>query len=101
MISSASSRRPRAYRNLVAVAAFVVITLFLKLSFYSGHASGLANGKRPISKTFVVASVEKDDISWIGEYLPEWEVMRYVVDSPSANLSVPENKGQEAMAYLT
>jgi hypothetical protein len=101
MISSASSRRPRAYRNLIAVAAFLTITLFLKFSFYTDHAEGVANKKRPTSKRFVVASVQKDDISWIHEHLPEWEVTRYIVDNPSANLSVPENKGQEAMAYLT
>ena len=34
-------------------------------------------------------------------YLPGWSRSVYVVDDPSAKLTVPKNKGREAMVYLT
>ena len=52
-------------------------------------------------KVFVVASMEKDDTAWISEHLPDWELIRYVVDNPEAEYTVPVNKGREAMTYLT
>lgn len=52
-------------------------------------------------KVLVVASMEKDDTTWIEEHLPDWQLVRYVVDNPSAQYTVPKNKGREAMVYLT
>ncbi len=49
----------------------------------------------------VVASLESDDVSWIQRYLPDWYTYRYVADNPRAPLTVPKNKGHEAMIYLT
>lgn len=49
----------------------------------------------------VVASTAQEDSSWLERYLPEWRAHRYVVNNASAPLTVPANKGREAMVYLT
>ncbi|KAH6849869.1 hypothetical protein B0I37DRAFT_99349 [Chaetomium sp. MPI-CAGE-AT-0009] len=49
----------------------------------------------------VVASVSAEDTTWVHRFLPGWARSVYVVDEPSAQLTVPENKGREAMVYLT
>jgi len=54
-----------------------------------------------ISKTIVASSVKGDDISWMHEFLPDWEPNVYVMNDPTANLTVAQNKGNEAAAYLT
>ena len=53
------------------------------------------------SKAFVVASTRAEDTSWIEEYFPDWTLIRYVVDDPEADYTVPRSKGREAMVYLT
>lgn len=49
----------------------------------------------------VVASMKKDNTSWLYEYFPDWHKSIYVVDDPSADLTVAHNKGRESMVYLT
>ena len=50
----------------------------------------------------VVASMKADDTTWVDRYLPYgWRAHKYVVDDPYAPLTVPANKGREAMVYLT
>ncbi|KAI1077759.1 hypothetical protein F5B20DRAFT_572000 [Whalleya microplaca] len=49
----------------------------------------------------VVASTKKEDTSWLHKYVPHWRKNIYVVDKPHAPLTVPQNKGNEAMVYLT
>lgn len=49
----------------------------------------------------VVASLKSENTSWVHEYLPDWPASIYVVDDPDAPLTVPKNKGNEAMVYLT
>jgi hypothetical protein len=49
----------------------------------------------------VVASLSTEDTAWVHRYLPGWARSVYVVDDPSARLTVPQNKGREAMVYLT
>ncbi|EGD93733.1 hypothetical protein TESG_01266 [Trichophyton tonsurans CBS 112818] len=56
------------------------------------------------SRELVVASVKADDTAWIREQLAGWKANIYVADADAASnpgLSVPVNKGREAMAYLT
>ncbi|KAL8403105.1 hypothetical protein RB594_008387 [Gaeumannomyces avenae] len=64
-----------------------------------------------LTKALVVASTSKDDTSWLAS-IPRregggggdggWDVFHYVVDAPlSPGLTVPANKGNEAMVYLT
>ena len=49
----------------------------------------------------VIASQKKDDVAWLQERPSGWQQFIYVVDDDSANLTVPTNKGREAMVYLT
>ncbi|KAI0521710.1 hypothetical protein F5B22DRAFT_595940 [Xylaria bambusicola] len=49
----------------------------------------------------VVASVKAEDTTWFHTYLPSWHKNIYVADDPLAPLTVPRNKGREAMVYLT
>ncbi|TVY23461.1 hypothetical protein LHYA1_G008385 [Lachnellula hyalina] len=89
-------------RIIVGFLGLSVIAVSLRISYYSQHlVMSTEEGKGSPSKTLVVATVEKDDISWLHKHLPEWDVSRYVVDDASASLTVPKNKGQEAMTYLT
>lgn len=52
-------------------------------------------------KELVVASLKGDDVSWLYDNITEWTKNIYVVDDPSAKLTVPINKGRESMVYLT
>ncbi|KAK4101453.1 hypothetical protein N658DRAFT_386029, partial [Parathielavia hyrcaniae] len=49
----------------------------------------------------VVASLRREDTTWVHLFLPAWLRSVYVVDDPSAELTVPKNKGREAMVYLS
>lgn len=57
-----------------------------------------------ISKALVVASTTQDDTAWLSE-IPSslnWTINHYRVDAPlTPQLSVPSNRGNEAMVYLT
>ena len=55
----------------------------------------------PLRKHLVVASIKKENTSWIQEQLPDWNASIYVADDPQASLTVPQNKGREGMAFLT
>ncbi|KAK8077188.1 hypothetical protein PG996_003358 [Apiospora saccharicola] len=59
-------------------------------------------GKPPPEVEIVGASLKSDDTSWFQRRLPrEWSKRIYVVDDSHASLTVPKNKGREAMVYLT
>ncbi|KAI1189177.1 hypothetical protein F5B17DRAFT_392274 [Nemania serpens] len=49
----------------------------------------------------VVASIKSENTSWIPTLLPELHANIYVADDSKAPLTVPVNKGREAMVYLT
>lgn len=49
----------------------------------------------------VVASQTKDNTTWLRENYKSWRKEIYVVDDATARLTVPVNKGREAMVYLT
>jgi hypothetical protein len=49
----------------------------------------------------VVASMRRENVSWLHDYLPDWKKNIYVVDDPDADLTVPTNKGREAMVFLS
>lgn len=55
----------------------------------------------PEKKELVVASMAKDDVRWLEEFFGDWKRNVYVVDDESASLTVPRNKGREAMPFLT
>lgn len=49
----------------------------------------------------VVASLKQQNTSWYLTYFPDWKSNIYIVDEATAPLTVPQNKGNEAMVYLT
>ncbi|KAI0893137.1 hypothetical protein F4806DRAFT_477131 [Annulohypoxylon nitens] len=49
----------------------------------------------------VVASTSDEDASWVYRHFPQWNPKVYIVDDPLTLLTVPKNKGREAMVYLT
>lgn len=74
-----------------------------------GHESGLSGAEPSIPPAkhddniveMVVASMKRENVTWLHEYLPQWKKNIYVVDDPEAELTVPANKGREAMVFLT
>lgn len=66
----------------------------------SGQATPLRQPQR-VEKDLVVASMKKDDVSWLFEFFPDWHKSVYVVNDPEAELTVKLNKGRESMVYLT
>ena len=98
-----------ARRSLPCLIAFVCLSAWLitrDFAFSDISASSQNNNAsegRPYrgDVELVVASLEAEDSSWISSYLPDWYAHIYVVDDPGAPLTVPKNKGREAMVYLT
>lgn len=99
-----------------AVLMVVIVTLLLSyLYFDMPVVSKLATSIVPTAQDdsnsssttegphveFVVASLKGDDTSWFKQYIPRWKANIYIVDDASAPLTVPKNKGREAMVYLT
>ncbi|KAF2477122.1 uncharacterized protein BDR25DRAFT_309419 [Lindgomyces ingoldianus] len=70
-----------------------------------GHATSPDKNKtkpaKPEQKELVVASLSGDDTSWLDEFFGSWRKNIYVVNNVSAPLTVPVNKGREAMPFLT
>lgn len=97
----------RNLRGLFAVALGLILVGLLWRAPFLGMPTPAAvtdNDRKPsgsISKTLVVASKTQDNTSWLHEHLPDWDVRRFVVDGSSQQLTVPKNKGREAMVYLT
>ncbi|XWW97544.1 hypothetical protein V2A60_005528 [Cordyceps javanica] len=50
---------------------------------------------------FIVATTKQENVTWLGDYLLDWPKNIYVVDDRKAALTVPQNKGHEAMVFLT
>lgn len=49
----------------------------------------------------VVASRKHENTRWLQGHFDAWLKFIYVTDDPRAELTVPVNKGREAMVYLT
>ncbi|KAF7713994.1 Uncharacterized protein PECH_006148 [Penicillium ucsense] len=71
----------------------------------SGQASQeqLTPLARPRQKELVIAAMSHDNMSWVEENVPDWHANIYRADvAPGkASLTVPVNKGNEAMVFLT
>ena len=52
-------------------------------------------------KELVFAATSSSNMSWVQEELPSWTANIYRADDKEAALTVPVNKGNEAMVYLT
>jgi hypothetical protein len=85
----------------MGLASLAIIWALLTAILHLQHPSTVGKSASPYSKTLVVASLENDDTFWLFDHLPDWKVERFVVDNPLARLTVPQNKGREAMVYLT
>lgn len=112
------SPRQRSNRvNLIGLCVGAIIVFFLfrdallpSSSTGSSSASGSAASRAKALATsqrqsdndveMVVASMKHENVSWLDEYLPEWKKNIYVVDDNKAKLTVPMNKGREAMVFL-
>lgn len=57
----------------------------------------------PNEREIVLAAMRSTDLSWVEDNLHEWRVNVYRADMSSGQgrLTVPMNKGNEAMVYLT
>ena len=89
-------------RALFLLAGFIATIVLLKITFASSKDEVPIVAAKPHSaRTLVVSSMKKDNTSWIEEGLPDWTLRRYIVDDPTATYTVPQNKGREAMVYLT
>ncbi|KAI0487755.1 hypothetical protein F4859DRAFT_510323 [Xylaria cf. heliscus] len=68
-----------------------------------GESHQAVEQKKPDDRELelVVASVQAEDTSWFHTHLPDWHKNIYIADDPHAPLTVPRNKGREAMVYLT
>ncbi|KAH0286430.1 hypothetical protein KCU62_g6747, partial [Aureobasidium sp. EXF-3399] len=53
------------------------------------------------TRGLTIARMKHEDTSWVDEEDLDLEQYIYVVDDPEASLRVPQNKGHEAMVYLT
>ncbi|KAJ5649226.1 uncharacterized protein N7484_002949 [Penicillium longicatenatum] len=59
---------------------------------------------RPVEKELVIAAMKKSDMSWVEQNVPaDWITNIYRADAAEgeAEFTVPDNKGNEAMVYLT
>ncbi|KAM5472951.1 hypothetical protein MauCBS54593_002664 [Microsporum audouinii] len=71
------------------------------------HDTGSAKSPIALAKhdddtvEMVVASMKRENTTWLHDYLPGWKKNIYVVDDHNAELTVPMNKGREAMVFLT
>jgi Protein of unknown function (DUF3431) len=109
MVSVASMvTRYRDSAKLGCVSVFIFLAL--TWNFFHRSNESQSQNRNPKSeatspsrepKRLVVASLKEEDTTWLAKRLPDWPVSRYVVDDPAANLTVPIEKGREAMVYLT
>ncbi|KAH0556769.1 hypothetical protein GP486_005441 [Trichoglossum hirsutum] len=82
----------------------VFISVLFLLFFFpipNHNTPSTSESERSPEKELVVASLKDEDTLWLSEFFPDWRTNIYVVNDPSAPLTVPKNKGREAIAYLT
>ncbi|TVY85527.1 hypothetical protein LSUE1_G000375 [Lachnellula suecica] len=84
----------------------LLAALFVSLIFYLTRSSP---PKKPIdpyphlTKSLVIAATTSSNLTWLPGALASshWTPHVYTTDSPNAALTVPVNKGNEAMVYLS
>lgn len=53
-------------------------------------------------RAVVVGKLQREDVGWVGDKLPDWQRAIYTIDNPtSGQLHTLVNKGHEAMAFLS
>lgn len=92
-------------RWILALLALIVFGYIVRSFFVAPSPPLVPEPQGIIPPTFrkelVVASLRDDDTSWLQKNLPDWKANIYVVNNKAAPLTVPVNKGREAMVYLT
>ncbi|KAF2007496.1 hypothetical protein P154DRAFT_420509 [Amniculicola lignicola CBS 123094] len=69
-----------------------------RLPFYPGTPKPLGSN---YSRVLVLPKLKSEHVGWISKELPGLKTVIYEVEEPSAEYTVPKNKGHEAMVYLT
>ena len=98
-------RRGPKLTSLSTLVLLLFCVWFLVLIPFLSRHGGLSfrpqrpNRAPPIE--LVVASTKHENTTWVHQHLPEWSRKVYVVDDPQNALTVPVNKGREAMVFLT
>ncbi|KAL1971170.1 hypothetical protein VTN77DRAFT_122 [Rasamsonia byssochlamydoides] len=98
------SKRRDHCRLLAYLALGLALTVIIYQLARNRYREGflLYHDDRPAAdKELVFAATHDSDMSWVSEYLSDWRANIYRVDDSWAALTVPQNKGHEAMAYLT
>lgn len=96
----------RSFRTVgLPVVALVVCASVLLITQFGDGGVPEIPGRRATDSLhpveIVVASMKHEDTSWVQQHLPDWSHSIFIVDDSSAKLTVPKNKGREAMVYLT
>lgn len=105
----------RRYRRIISICISCTTILFITHHFYPGLISEpdvrlqentndtprKPEVRQIEEKELVVASMAGDDTTWLEEFFDTWKRNVYVVNNASAPLTVPRNKGREAMPFLT
>jgi hypothetical protein len=95
-----SSRQFIRAGTLMATFFLLVIGyMYLQLPLPANISSSLRLTEPTVE--LVVASLKGDDVSWLHDFIPKWTPHVYIVNDQKALLTVPRNKGREAMVYLT
>ncbi|KAK4241877.1 hypothetical protein C8A03DRAFT_11876 [Achaetomium macrosporum] len=99
-----TSRGLLARISVLPITILVICTWLLILQFHPqwGRIPSVDTPfVQPPPVEIVVASLKSENTSWVHRYLPGWSRRIYIVDDLSAPLTVPRNKGREAMVYLS
>ncbi len=106
-------RRARASHARLAVVLIVVILSIIWLNRASdlgakrSETEGQAEQhtalllRQRYSAVLVFGKLWNQNTDWTARDLPGFKTAAYVVDDPTASLSLPRNKGREAMVYLS
>jgi len=101
MASWRGTRRRHIALVFLLAAAFLYFFQRQPTNTMYDHTGRLKQKPGSSETEMVVASMKKENTTWLQSAVPEWKKNIYVVDDPRAQLTVPVNKGREAMVFLT
>ncbi|KAJ5182437.1 Protein of unknown function DUF3431 [Penicillium capsulatum] len=109
-----SGSRSRAVVIFTLIAAGLLVTYHLVLRHDDVQVQDADNADldwgishhqpiHPVHRELVFAAMQRSNMSWVNENVPQWPANIYRADIPpgQADLTVPMNRGNEAMVYLT